>query len=219
MLAHVILLVFMIPRTPPPIGEGLSAGVEVSLLGPSDVARAKFVTPPPHPPMSPSPVVETLLKPHPIIAATDDVIPIAVKLIQPPTDFVLDQFPPTLSPALPLTGVQTSGGGGKACGILAAVQSVVQSDLAVRAAIDRIPQQQRSVANAIMLWDRNWLGADGPIQAAIRQTVAAAAPICRDEAVIGPRLLIVPGPGGVTVLALGSGAWRWSELLTERVVQ
>jgi hypothetical protein len=114
--------------------------------------------------------------------------------------------------AVPLGGV---------CDLTAPVQSALQASPDVRARLPMIPADQRSVANAIMLWNAGWLHADDGVAkaayAAIRDTVAsvvlAAPDACRSQVQSGPRLILLPGEGGqTTVLALGSGQWTWQQV-------
>ena len=71
-----------------------------------------------------------------------------------------------------------------------------------------------------MLWDGRWIAAGSPATraalASIRQVLAsavrAAPAACRAAVQAGPRLFAVSGPPD-SVLALGSGRWRWDDLL------
>jgi hypothetical protein len=77
------------------------------------------------------------------------------------------------------------------------------------------------VANAVMLWDGGWVEARAspgedllqPIRQAILAGLASAPPECRDHWMSGPRFIALADQRQSTVLALGSGAWRWSDLL------
>ncbi len=110
---------------------------------------------------------------------------------------------------------------GGACDLTAPVQAALQADEAVMASLPTIPSEQRSVANAITVWNQNWLAPDGHLDAnamvAIRDVVAGviamSSPECRLQPQGGPRLIILPGEPKNTVLALGSGEWRWQDLL------
>jgi len=110
---------------------------------------------------------------------------------------------------------------GGACDLTAPVQSALQANPDVRARLPMIPADQRSVANAIMVWNAGWLHADDGVAkaayAAIRETVAsvvlAAPDACRSQVQSGPRLILLPGDHGqTTVLALGSGQWTWQQV-------
>ena len=75
-----------------------------------------------------------------------------------------------------------------------------------------------------MLWDGGWIRtgalADArvtrPIRTAIADAVRAAEPACAAAPVSGPVLLLVPDTDGAMVLVLGSGTWRWADLMADR---
>lgn len=108
-----------------------------------------------------------------------------------------------------------------ACDLTEPVQAALRQSEAVAASLPQIPQARRSVANAIMVWNAQWVALhetlDPAAMAAIRDTVAgtvaAASPECRLQPQSGPRLILLPGATVTTVLALGSGVWRWQDLL------
>ena len=92
------------------------------------------------------------------------------------------------------------------------IQGALRKDPLVRAAVASAP------GKALMVWDGDWVrhGAeDGKGLAAVREAimweVAFAPKPCRSESVHGLILLSL-GSGGAR-LALGSGDWRWSDLL------
>lgn len=107
------------------------------------------------------------------------------------------------------------------CALAENVEAALRSDPRVGRAIARIPVAARSVSNALLLWDGAWatpasIGGTAalvPIRAAVEAQVRAAPAPCRDEAVVGPRLVVVPGSDRPIVLAFGSGRWRWAEIL------
>jgi hypothetical protein len=110
---------------------------------------------------------------------------------------------------------------GSACDLTDPVQSALQANADVRARLPMIPLNQRSVANAVMVWNAGWLHTDDPLAkdayVAIRDAVAgavmAASDACRSQVQIGPRLVILPGDHGpATVIALGSGQWTWQQV-------
>lgn len=126
--------------------------------------------------------------------------------------------PPALLPVAAVTTVEDAVPEG-GCDLTDTVQTALRESDAARASIAALPRSERSVANAIMLWDGHWVGArspgDGRIMAGIRDvvraTVRAASPDCRAQLQAGPRLIVLPGAPDV-VLALGSGRWRWNDL-------
>lgn len=111
--------------------------------------------------------------------------------------------------------------GGK-CDLAGILQAYLQGDDKVATALATIPRPSRSVANAIMVWDGAWVPvpAGSPqvdvssLRSAILEGVLAAPPDCRDAINQGPVLIALAGADGTTMLALGSGSWRASDLLT-----
>ncbi len=164
-------------------------------------AAAMADTSPPKAPQ-PEPVTPTL--PQPII------VPPPVIPLPSPNETVISM--------LEQTDVAASGG---ACDLTDPVQAALQQSEAVAASLPQIPQARRSVANAIMVWNAHWVSLhetlDPAAMAAIRDTVAgtvaAASPECRLQPQSGPRLILLPGVSETTVLAVGSGVWRWQDLL------
>ena len=91
-----------------------------------------------------------------------------------------------------------------------------------------LPPGVRSGADAVMLWNGKWFDQQIPVPAptatgavsinsslrlAIEKMVIAAPAECRDEAMVGPVFVPIPEGDRTTLLAIGSGAWRWSDLL------
>lgn len=107
------------------------------------------------------------------------------------------------------------------CPIPGLLQAALQGSDAVQIALARIPRRSRSVANVVLLWHGQWVAADqvgGQVTIdSVRDEVALAlqsAPeACRSQVVVGPVFLPLKGPTGDMVLALGSGAWLWTDLL------
>jgi hypothetical protein len=137
--------------------------------------------------------------------------------------------PPTLA-STPSTTETPSGraeGGSDApgpagdCGIFDQVQSQLRSSPKVLDALRRIPRTAKSVANAIQLWDGDWIvprTPDGPaimvpIEQTIVQAVAASPPKCAAAQVQGPRFILVQDGPETTIVGLGSGVWLWSSLV------
>jgi hypothetical protein len=107
------------------------------------------------------------------------------------------------------------------CGLTDDVQIALQQDQSVGIAISQIPATARSVSNALLVWDGRWampgsIGGDAalrPIQSLVQARIRAAPAACQEEAITGPRLMVVSQDSGVVVLAFGSGVWRWDQLL------
>lgn len=200
--AHLLLILWLVARTPivpilPARGPTLIAiaslseeGVEVELSRPaqqkSTAARAPL--PPP-----------LIAMPSPIPAASD---------------------------AVATNDAAASGGGG--CQLAGNVAAAILADPSAMAELAALPPGVRSDADAVMIWNGGWSGqgpATGPSVAApigeratglrslIEQTVAAASAQCRAVALTGPVFVPIAEVGRTTMLAIGSGVWRWDDLL------
>jgi hypothetical protein len=109
------------------------------------------------------------------------------------------------------------------CGLGTALQNAMQANPQVLNALNTIPRASRSVANAIMIWDGQWvvvnaLGGEKslePVRSAIVQTVRVAPVNCINRINSGPLFISVAGPPATTVLALGSGQWRAADLIAQ----
>jgi hypothetical protein len=117
-----------------------------------------------------------------------------------------------------LAGAASAGEGGSGgCDVAQVVQQALRRDPLVRTAVE----DAHRLGKAIMLWNGDWVqsvGQDGKGLSAVREAVmwvvAFAPQACRDERVHGLVLLSL-GDGG-TRFAIGSGDWRWSDLLGVR---
>lgn len=124
-----------------------------------------------------------------------------------------------LPPAPADTGV-TPVIGADECGLAETVGAALRGDPVVRGALQHIPAQSRSVANAVLIWNGEWSDAESvggeailsPIRNAVIASVAAAPEACRSAAVVGPRLLLIADAPRPMLLAMGSGIWAWGQL-------
>jgi hypothetical protein len=173
-------------------------------------------TPPPVEQAEPAPTQDLVeLAVHAVLAA--DQIRLAT-LDLPPTE-LQEVFEPTSVVGRSLEPTPSSAA--QACEIAAALQDALQQNEMVRAAIARVPRSSRSVADAIMLWDGSWRDDEftgeptvfEPIRGAILEAVRNASVECRDQPVRGPRFMAVNMGPSTTVLAVGSGVWRWADLI------
>lgn len=107
------------------------------------------------------------------------------------------------------------GGGGGRCDMAARIQAALRKDPLVRAAIIG------SAGRATLVWNGDWIrdfSEDGKGLATVREAImweiAFAPAACKAQPVRGLVVLSLNGASGPTRLALGSGTWRWSDLLT-----
>ncbi len=110
-----------------------------------------------------------------------------------------------------------SGSGGGVCDMAVRVQLALRKDPLVRAAL------AGSGGKASMVWNGDWVrgrGEDGKGLAAVREAIiweiAFAPPACRAQSVRGLVMLSLNEAAGSARLAVGTGEWRWSDLLAPR---
>ena len=111
------------------------------------------------------------------------------------------------------------GGGGGGCDMARVVQQALRRDPLVRAAVE----DANRLGKAVMLWNGDWVRSgeqDGKGLSAVREAimweVAFAPEACRNERVHG--LVLLSLADGNTRFAIGSGDWRWSDLLGVREI-
>lgn len=116
-----------------------------------------------------------------------------------------------------------SGSGGGQCDMVRLLQDALRKDPEVRAAATRAHRSLGSGGKAILMWNGEWLRSpdqDGRGLAGIRQAIAmevAFAPAaCRAAPMRGLVVIAFEDSPGGAKLALGSGIWRWSDLLAAR---
>ena len=112
------------------------------------------------------------------------------------------------------------GGGGGGCDLARAVQQALRRDPLVHTAVDGANRRGK----AIMMWNGDWVrsgGQDGKGLSAVREAimwqVAFSPEACRNEPMHG--LVLLSLADGRTRFAIGSGVWRWSDLLGLRRIQ
>lgn len=210
-LAHLVAVLFLLRSTPPDLPRGFEErGLNASLFD----GRARTISlTPPAPALAP-------LKPS------------APAKPPPPPITVAPQFSETLPPLDPTAepdlldgevaisvATAASAAAGQACQLAEWLQQALQQDTQVRIALDKIPRPARSVSNALMLWDGDWVDAPATatgvslIRDAIQSGIQSAPQTCRDEPMRGPVLITLVDETGSTLLAVGSGEWRWADLL------
>lgn len=105
------------------------------------------------------------------------------------------------------------------CNLTQTLSGVLAQSPAVRLGLDELPLEQRSVANAVMLWDGQWpgdtrIGGKAVLRALLVKAVSTAQPPCLTAQQRGPALFLIPDNDRTVVLAVGSGLWTWGDLLT-----
>jgi hypothetical protein len=142
---------------------------------------------------------------------------------------------PALNAAPSAPGSSTSEGSGATaaggCRLAEAVGAAILADGAAMAELDALPPQARTQADAVMLWDGRWqqsASAPQPASAAplngprltlsqlrrvVEQEVRKAETECRDAIVNGPQFIALAGTVRTIIIVVGSGQWRWEDLL------
>jgi hypothetical protein len=206
-IVHLLILAALfLPRasTPRSQVQPTSEPIQVSLID----------TPKPPPPGPPD---VTMVQPE---AAPAPVLPNLTVRVHAPSPMAASDTSDLLS-ASQLAGAaavgEGGGGGGGSCDLARAVQQALRRDPMVRSAVE---EANRS-GKAIMLWNGDWVrsgGQDGKGLSAARETVmwevGFAPEACRHQQMHG--LLLLSLADGSTRFAIGTGDWRWSDLLGVR---
>ena len=233
---HLILLMLILSWRSPPVLPG-SEAVDVSIFrsngAVSSAPSQQAVTTP-----SENPHVA---QPSKTVSAADSPQPLVELKIQPPFDppKLLDPIlvnvtlgggvpdtrvaPATATPSSTVSPSASAGAGAttKTCQIFELLEAALQTSEQVRKALSLIPARSKSVANAVLLWDGHWVDANivggaaalNPIQDAVAQSISVSPMSCQEELVRGPRIVVVGDARDATVLAFGSGEWRWADVL------
>lgn len=226
---HVAVLVALVVWEAVPVARRPTPPLPITLTLP-DAANDEAGSPAPKAPKAadappPMPVLPEALPipssvPPPLVKAE----PVDWTALTPQFDAEPD---PTLTgdvtgPASPGEVGKGAGGAGD-CPLAAILSQALERNVKARTALARIPAQSRSVANAVLLWNGEWISAERvggasalyEIQDAIAEAIAGAPSRCRTQVEPGPVFLIVNGAPETIVLALGSGTWRWMDLIAD----
>jgi hypothetical protein len=114
----------------------------------------------------------------------------------------------------------------KTCAVASAISAALLADEDAMAEIAALPAQFRSDADAVMLWNGAWLGSapDGQppalqennmpeVKRVVTTTVMKLPAACIEAQTAGPQFVPVAESGRTTMVVIGSGLWRWSNLL------
>ena len=147
-----------------------------------------------------------------------DILPIFVDDLPTAADPTPD---PTDAEVALAVASAASAAAGQVCDLGQWLQQALQADVHVQAALTQIPKPARSVANAMMLWDGSWTlppvqaaAGTAAIRSAIVAGIVSAPPSCLSEQMRGPILIMLTDSNGATLLVVGSGDWRWQDLLS-----
>jgi hypothetical protein len=114
---------------------------------------------------------------------------------------------------------EDGGGGGGVCDMARTIQRALRRDPMVQSAVF----DAHRAGKAVMVWNGDWVRSgdqDGKGLAAVREAImweiGFAPESCRRQQVRGMVMFMLND--GITRLVLGSGQWRWSDLLTPSAV-
>lgn len=115
-------------------------------------------------------------------------------------------------------GAGSGSGAGGPCDMVKRIQEALRSDPEVRAAISQAHRTEGS-GRALLVWNGDWIqnpGQAGKGLAGVRQAigleVAFAPAACRSQSVRGFAVITLADTPGAPRVALGTAAWRWSDL-------
>lgn len=223
-----LLIVDLIPPPQPAPRPSAPTQDAPAPPGPSEPAPE---TPPLAPQPAPAPPVPAAARRTPLRTPPPDTPVLAVEAAAPgPPDL------PLIGGAR-LVGALTAGGGrgagagggsggeggagqGGDCDMRARLEAALRGDARIRQATAAVLAARDARGQAVLVWNGDWLqspGEAGKGLAGVRQAIAVevgfAPRACRDQAVRG--LVAIPldaDPAGPK-LALGTGDWRWRDLL------
>lgn len=120
-------------------------------------------------------------------------------------------------------GSGAGGGGGGRCDMVRWLQDKLRQDARVQAAVARAHAKGGGRSKAILVWDGDWIrspGEEGKGVAGVREAilveVAFAPAACRNEPMSGLVLISLSDTPGSVRIGIGSGRWRWTDLLHPR---
>lgn len=158
-----------------------------------------------------------------------------LKVIVPsPSPIVVARKPvaaASTAPAMNSAGLALGTGvGAGGCALDQTVGDAILADAAAMAELEALPRQARTQADAVMLWDGAWPDAESPsvrppvalagpgaLRRAVESAIASSPAECRQVLVAGPRFIALPGVLRTTTIVIGSGEWRWADLLVSDV--
>lgn len=158
-------------------------------------------------------------------------VPDKRKVALVPTKVTVEAAPPPAS----------GSGSGSGCSVATAVAAALIADIPAMEELAALPAEVRSDADAVMLWNGSWLDVTPEAQRQLALTPTQPQPLtqpltqpptlipelkrvvtdtvlalpieCQGVETAGPQLIPIPEPGRTTMVVIGSGVWRWSDLI------
>ena len=159
-------------------------------------------------PADPTELAQAVSRPEPVVVPND------TPQLSDADALALEQFEPTSAQGEPNTP----------CDLTQSLAAALVQSPAVLQGLNELPESERSVANAVMLWDGQWpdesqAGGKALLRALLVKAVSGARADCLIAENRGPVLFFVPENNRTVVLAVGSGVWRWGDLLETTPLQ
>ena len=109
-------------------------------------------------------------------------------------------------------------GAGQPCNLTSAVVHDFSQSPTVRQGVAELPPGEKSVANAVQIWDGAWpaetqSGGMALLRGLLIREINAAPAACLTQINTGPVFFMVPDGEATVVVAVGSGQWTWGQLL------
>ena len=126
--------------------------------------------------------------------------------------------------ASPLSGAGSASPGGETgdgCTLARDAGEAIGQDPFAMAELEALPPSVRTSADAVMLWNGQWLDLGvmaagigrGSLRRVVEQVVENAPAECRNAEAIGPQFIpVLEGERTVTIV-IGSGVWHWADLV------
>ena len=131
-----------------------------------------------------------------------------------------------LESTLALAPSAVGNGDGTGCAVATAIGAALADDEDAMSELAALPAGLRTDADAVRLWNGAWLDAAAvepggqslaaqipELRRAVTTAVLALPEQCRNVEVRGPQLIPITETGRTTMVVIGSGQWRWSNLL------
>lgn len=218
-LGHVLLIWLLIAGHAPPPDRHADNGAPIGLdLVGMEAASAR-------PSASKSPVVKPPAVKLDAVVATPspDADPVLADIASSLPGLAAPDSPPILSDAdtqalSQFTPASAQIGAGPACNLTPAVVRDFSQNPVVRQGVSELPAGEKSVANAVQIWDGAWpqetlSGGKALLRLLLVREIAAAPADCLKQVNTGPVFFTVPDGAATVMVAVGSGQWTWGQLV------